>query len=77
MTGTAAPTSDRCAACGAAFHCGAGDAAPCPCGGITLSPARLAALRRQYKGCLCLDCLRAYSTAAIEDQPCHHPTRPA
>jgi Cysteine-rich CWC len=74
MTRPAAPMDDRCAACGAAFHCGAGDAAPCPCGTVTLSPAQLAALRRQYDGCLCLACLRAMQAQAPEDHPCTTPT---
>ena len=73
MKGSAAPTDDRCAACGASFHCGAGDAAPCPCASIALSPDRLAGLRRQYEGCLCLACLRAFQTPEQETAPCTPP----
>jgi hypothetical protein len=50
---------DRCPRCGAAFHCGAADAAPCPCTTLTLAPTTLAALQDRYRGCLCLACLQA------------------
>jgi hypothetical protein len=53
------PAAERCPRCGATFHCGAGDAAPCPCTGVALDPATLTMLRRRYAGCLCLRCLVA------------------
>lgn len=55
-----APTqtlSDVCPRCGGSFHCGANDAAPCPCGTVSLDAATAAALRAGYVGCLCLACL--------------------
>ena len=51
--------TDRCARCGGAFHCGAADAAPCPCTTVRLDAATLARLRERYRGCLCLRCLAA------------------
>jgi hypothetical protein len=57
------PTSNSanaaCPRCGAAFHCGAADAAPCACTALALDAALLAALRARYVGCLCLRCLQA------------------
>ena len=50
---------DCCPRCGGGFHCGVTDAAPCPCGGLSLSTAQLQALRGQYRHCLCLTCLAA------------------
>jgi len=52
-----AQASDRCPRCGGGFHCGANDAAPCACTALQLGVATLADLRRQFKGCLCLNCL--------------------
>ncbi len=48
---------DVCPRCGAAFHCGVADAAPCACTTVRLDTATLAALRGQYERCLCLRCL--------------------
>ena len=64
MNGANAP--GPCPRCGGGFSCGftrgftcgRDRAAPCPCTGVTLDDATLAGLRRQYSGCLCLDCLR-------------------
>ena len=68
MNGANAP--GPCPRCGGGFICGFScgftcgftrgrdGAAPCPCTGVTLDAATLAGLRRQYSGCLCLDCLR-------------------
>ncbi|MFT3819161.1 MAG: cysteine-rich CWC family protein [Rubrivivax sp.] len=53
----------RCERCGGGFHCGVRDAGPCACGGLDLSPALLARLRRDYRACLCLDCLQALAQA--------------
>jgi len=55
----AAPAADRCARCGAAFHCGMNDAAPCPCSSVTLDAALQQRLRERYSGCLCLPCLQS------------------
>ena len=48
---------DHCPRCGADFHCGMADAAPCPCTALTLGGEVLAALRERYAGCLCVNCL--------------------
>ena len=56
--------SDRCPRCGGAFHCGAQDNAPCPCGSLVLSPSLQADLRQRYQGCLCLSCLRELASQA-------------
>ena len=55
MSGAA---NDRCPRCGGGFHCGVNDAEPCTCTGLKLDAAMLAGLRAQFKGCLCLACLR-------------------
>ena len=47
----------RCPRCGAAFHCGAADARPCPCTTLTLDAALLARLRERFDRCLCMTCL--------------------
>ena len=65
MSGNAG--GDRCPRCGAAFHCGANDAAPCACTMVTLDAATLAALRERYTGCLCLACLRELAVARRRD----------
>ena len=59
----AADGNAACARCGDAFHCGAGDAAPCACTGLQLTADLLAALRQRYSGCLCLACLRELAAA--------------
>jgi hypothetical protein len=59
--------TDRCPRCAAAFHCGMNDAAPCACSGITLDASTLARLRRDYSGCLCLDCLRALAAGGMAE----------
>ena len=56
---------DRCPRCGAGFHCGVNDAAPCPCTTITLDAATQAVLRERYDGCLCLRCLQVLSQEAL------------
>ena len=48
---------DACPRCGAAFHRGVADAAPCACTTVRLDATMLAALREQYERCLCLSCL--------------------
>ena len=57
-----------CPRCGASFHCGANEAAPCACCTLKLDAATLAALRMQYGGCLCVACLRVLaSTTSTAD----------
>jgi hypothetical protein len=68
VDGTAAP-GDRCPRCGAGFHCGVRDAAPCPCTGVRLDAAQLVALRVRYDGCLCLNCLRALAAGDSSLEP--------
>ena len=58
-----AVASDRCPRCGGGFHCGANDAAPCACTALKLDATLLADLRRQFNGCLCLNCLRQLAAA--------------
>jgi hypothetical protein len=55
--------SDLCPRCGGGFHCGANDPAPCACTALKLDAATLAELRAQFKGCLCLNCLRDLAVA--------------
>lgn len=47
----------RCPRCGKAFHCGANDPTPCPCGSFALSAATTQMLREQYASCVCMACL--------------------
>lgn len=61
--------SDRCPRCGAAFHCGAQDSAPCPCAGLSLPAPLQAALRQRWQGCLCLACLRALAAGEALEPP--------
>ena len=61
--GPTPPSDARCPRCGGGFHCGAGDASPCPCTRVELDAATLAALRERYTGCLCLRCLAALAEA--------------
>jgi hypothetical protein len=56
------PANASCPRCGQAFHCGAADPTPCPCGNFTLSPATTQTLREQFKGCVCMRCLAALQT---------------
>ncbi|EHR73633.1 hypothetical protein BurJ1DRAFT_4848 [Burkholderiales bacterium JOSHI_001] len=66
----ALPANETCARCGGPFRCGMGDAGPCACTTVTLSPATLARLRGQFSGCLCLACLAAEAAAdagAVKD----------
>lgn len=63
MDAPAADDDSLCPRCGQAFHCGAHDAAPCPCGTLKLPPETLATLRGQYSGCLCLRCLAELAAA--------------
>jgi hypothetical protein len=67
--------SDRCPRCGGAFHCGAGDPAPCACTSLKLDVATLATLRERYSGCLCLPCLRDIAAQAGALTPAAAPPR--
>jgi hypothetical protein len=49
--------TDACPRCGAGFHCGVNDAAPCACSTIELDAPTLADLRGRYSVCLCMSCL--------------------
>ena len=62
-----AAANGRCAACGAAFHCGVADAQPCWCTRIEVDPAKLAALVAPDAGCLCPDCLLRTGKARSPD----------
>ncbi len=57
MSNEAASATDRCPRCGAGFHCGIHDPAPCACTRITLDATTLAQLRAAFRGCLCTNCL--------------------
>jgi hypothetical protein len=65
----ASPKRDTCPRCGNAFHCGVGDAAPCPCTTLRLDAATLAALRESHSSCICMTCLAqlAAPSAANDD----------
>lgn len=59
MAEASAPDNAHCPRCGAAFHCGAGEAR-CDCAQVSLDAATLARLRAEYgTRCLCGACLRA------------------
>ena len=53
--------ADRCPRCGGGFHCGIGDAGPCPCTRFHLGADLQRRLRERYTGCLCPSCLEALS----------------
>ncbi|MCA0243766.1 MAG: cysteine-rich CWC family protein [Proteobacteria bacterium] len=63
MSEAAAVPDVRCPRCGGRFHCGVHDAEPCACTAMSLSPALLARLRQDHRGCLCLGCLQALQQA--------------
>jgi hypothetical protein len=58
------PTEKTCPRCGRRFVCGADDPNRCQCTRATLSPEVLAALRKTYEDCLCLECLKAMASDA-------------
>lgn len=64
----APPPNERCARCGGPFRCGVNDDTPCACTTLTLPPALLAQLQRQFTGCLCLPCLQALAAGATSAQ---------
>ncbi|HEV7912601.1 MAG TPA: cysteine-rich CWC family protein [Albitalea sp.] len=71
-------TSDvRCPRCAGLFRCGAADAAPCACSGVSLPAALLAELRSRYTGCLCLACLREVQSGAPKEKAGAVGDRPA
>ena len=51
-----------CPRCGAAFRCGAADAA-CDCFDLTLSAKLQAEIAAQWQDCLCVACLKQLSSA--------------
>jgi hypothetical protein len=63
------PADDRCPRCGGTFHCGANDAAPCPCTGVSLDAATLRQVRESFDGCLCLRCLHALAGSGAPADP--------
>ncbi len=63
----------RCARCGGGFHCGVHDAQPCACATLSLSPALLARLQQDYRGCLCLGCLQSLARADAAPGRTHDP----
>ena len=68
--------SNRCPRCGAGFHCGAQDAAPCPCTILKLPAELQASLRQRYTGCLCGACLQALAARTDSDQSLRSTTLP-
>jgi hypothetical protein len=62
MNETAAANT-TCPRCGQAFRCGVDDPGPCPCTRLDLEAPALAALNRDYRGCLCLRCLEEIAAA--------------
>jgi hypothetical protein len=61
----APPAADSlCPRCGAAFHCGIDDLAPCCCTTLVLDAALLRTLRARFDGCLCLRCLQSLALGA-------------
>lgn len=69
MSEAAAATADRCPRCGGGFACGINGPGPCVCTTVKPSPALLADLRRQFTGCLCLNCLRELIEAETANEP--------
>ena len=63
-----APAPEACKAacprCGAAFHCGVTDTAPCACAQARLDDAQRATLAARFTGCLCGACLQALAAGA-------------
>jgi hypothetical protein len=72
-----AADTDRCPRCARAFRCGMHDAQPCACTTVTLGAEQLAALRREFSGCLCLDCLRELTAGSTPELPVPAATTPA
>ena len=64
MSGGGGAPESRCPRCGAEFHCGMDDPAPCACTRSSLGVALLAQLRERYDGCLCVACLAQLQAAA-------------
>jgi hypothetical protein len=54
----------HCPRCGAAFHCGIGDAGPCACTTLALGAELLRTLSARFDGCLCLRCLQVLAAGA-------------
>ena len=56
----AAPAADRCPRCGGPVGCGIASTGPCWCTTVRLDDTQRAEIARQYRGCLCGNCLRAW-----------------
>ena len=67
-TANADAVPDTCPRCGGGFHCGARDAVPCACAGLTLSATLRTELDARYIGCLCLRCLAELSSADAHEK---------
>ncbi|HMC15603.1 MAG TPA: cysteine-rich CWC family protein [Albitalea sp.] len=70
-------SDERCARCGAPFHCGVADAMPCWCVAVALDDVVRAGLAGRYVGCLCAACLAAAQagTAPPQNEPgCNPPS---
>jgi len=64
MPAAADACAERCPRCGAAMRCGIGGPAPCACTTVALDAQVQQALAQRWRGCLCLDCLRALAAGA-------------
>ncbi len=68
----------RCARCGAAFHCGAQEAA-CDCAQVAIDAATREAIALRFSGCLCNECLTQLAgpqnAAAAAGSDCQVPGR--
>lgn len=61
-----AETNGACPRCGQVFRCGVDDATPCACTRFALDDTTLAALNREYRGCLCPRCLAELAARPAE-----------
>lgn len=56
------PANAGCPRCGQAFRCGVADA-HCACFGLDIGPQLRQQLARDYRSCLCVDCLKELQQA--------------
>jgi len=56
-----------CPNCGVAFECKVDNITQCQCFGVTLNSEVQQYLRKQFAGCICLNCLKKFSKKY--DQP--------
>jgi hypothetical protein len=61
-----AACNTSCPRCEQAFRCGVDDAGRCPCTTLQLDGPTLAALNREYRGCLCVRCLAELAPPAAK-----------